>query len=89
MYVNDISCVGDSGDTSFIFYDSGDINKKLVIKNMQVKNSKSNGPFIKIIGKVNELLLENSNITNIKSYGSIIEIQSNEVNFINTIYHFI
>ncbi|KAL6621916.1 hypothetical protein U3516DRAFT_795632 [Neocallimastix sp. 'constans'] len=74
--VKDFECIGDGGDTSFILYDSGEANFKMTIKNFRIQDGISNGPLIKIIGNSNEFLFENSNITNIISYGSFISNES-------------
>ncbi|OUM59805.1 hypothetical protein PIROE2DRAFT_14573 [Piromyces sp. E2] len=76
---DNITCLGDSGDTSFILYDSGEIEKRLSIKNLHVRNSVTNGPLIKLIGKQNEFYIEHSEINDIYSYGSIIENLSKKV----------
>jgi len=46
------------------------------IKNLRIHDGISNGPLIKIIGNYNEILLEDSRINNIVSYGSIISNES-------------
>ncbi|ORX45341.1 hypothetical protein BCR36DRAFT_358228, partial [Piromyces finnis] len=74
--VEDIQCIGDSDNTSFILFNSGEKYKYLDITNMKIQNSISNGPFIKICGDNNEISIKNSFIKNIRSYGSIIENQS-------------
>ncbi|ORX51109.1 hypothetical protein BCR36DRAFT_288589, partial [Piromyces finnis] len=76
---NDITCIGDRGDSSFILYDSSENDVNMEINNLIGKNSQSNGPFIKIIGDSASIIINNSYINNIKSYGSIIDIFSNKV----------
>lgn len=83
LFVKNISCSGEGGASSFLFFNSGEEEKKLIIKNMKVMNSKSNGPFIKINGFSNEFLMENATITDIISYGSIIDNSSFKVNLKN------
>jgi len=51
----------------------------LNITNSNIKNSFSNGPFIKIIGNSNRFLLENTLINNITSYGPILQNTSKNV----------
>jgi len=53
------------------------------IKNLKTQNGISNGPLIKIIGNNNEILLEDSYINNIISYGSIISNESENVIYNN------
>ncbi|ORX63531.1 hypothetical protein BCR32DRAFT_273406 [Anaeromyces robustus] len=71
--IENASCVGDSGDTSFIIFDTGESEKSLNINNLNLKNSLSNGPFIKIKGFSSKVTIKNSNINNVRSYGSVIE----------------
>jgi len=77
---SNITCVGDSGDSSFILYDSGETNGKISIDNLKGKFSQSNGPFIKIIGNSNSFIINNSTMNNIQSYGPIIKVSSDKVN---------
>ncbi|ORY47563.1 hypothetical protein LY90DRAFT_10045 [Neocallimastix californiae] len=78
LYINNleaknIKCIGDSGDTSFILFDSGEAENSFEIKNVIIKDSVSNGSFIKIIGNSNIVNISNSTVSNIKSYGPIID----------------
>ncbi|KAG4092835.1 hypothetical protein H8356DRAFT_1081867 [Neocallimastix lanati (nom. inval.)] len=72
-----ISCVGDGGNTSMILFDSNNIDdfKKFHIYGLNVTNSFSNGPLIKTIGNYIEMILDDSdsNINKIKTYGPVIE----------------
>jgi len=77
-----IKCLGDGSDTSFILFDSGEIKKRLSINNLYAHNISSNGPLIKIIGNNNEFNMENSEINNIFSFGSVIDNLSEKVNYI-------
>ncbi|KAG4085267.1 hypothetical protein H8356DRAFT_1298496 [Neocallimastix lanati (nom. inval.)] len=71
--IENIKCNGEGKDSSFIFFDSGEDHKKLTILNSNIKDSISNGPFIKAIGNSNDMIIRNTNINNITSYGSVIE----------------
>ncbi|KAL6599709.1 hypothetical protein U3516DRAFT_643530 [Neocallimastix sp. 'constans'] len=64
---------GDAGEASFISFESREENQKLILKNISIDNGKSNGPFIKIKGNSNVIDIEDSNISNVKSYGAIIK----------------
>ncbi|OUM57725.1 hypothetical protein PIROE2DRAFT_17194 [Piromyces sp. E2] len=55
---------------------NGEVHKKLSINNAKIRNSISNGSFIKIVGDSNEITINNSYINNIKAYGQIIENKS-------------
>ena len=77
--IENISCNGDSGETSFILFDSGEEYKSLLIENLNAKSVQSNGSFIKIKGDTNEILIKNSNFSEIVSFGSIIENKSKKV----------
>lgn len=73
MEIEDIKCVGDGEKTSFLLFDSGEARRTININNIHIKNSISNGPFIKFIGDLSEVNINNSEISNIISYGSIIK----------------
>jgi len=88
MDVDNVSLIGDRGDTSFLLYDSEDLNTTLSIKNMYISNCVSNGPFIKIKGISNQFIMEDSVITDVNSYGSIIENISKNVIIIFIINYF-
>jgi len=77
--VTDVKCIGENGNTSFILFDSGENSKKLSISNSKIINNKSNDSFIKIIGYSNDLIIENTKINNIVSYGPIIKNTSTKV----------
>jgi len=83
--IENISCNGDSGETSFILFDSGEEYKSLLIENLNAKSVQSNGSFIKIKGDTNEILIKNSNFSEIVSFGSIIENKSKKTK--QTIYN--
>jgi len=51
------------------------------MENIEFKNIKSNGSFIKITGEFNEFSIKDSTIENIISFGSIIDIESENVLF--------
>ncbi|KAG4092818.1 hypothetical protein H8356DRAFT_950126 [Neocallimastix lanati (nom. inval.)] len=78
-----ISCVGDGSNTSMILFDSNNIDdfKKIHIFGLNVINSFSNGPLIKTIGNYVEMIIDDSNINKIKTYGPIIETKTNKLNF--------
>ncbi|OUM63409.1 hypothetical protein PIROE2DRAFT_10069, partial [Piromyces sp. E2] len=62
MEVNNITCIGDGGDTSLIYFDSGTSEKSIILNNLNINNVYSNGSLIKIIGDNNEVKMENSHI---------------------------
>jgi len=74
-----IKCVGDGENVSFINFNSGEANKIMKINNINIKNSFSNGPFIKITGNSNDVEIINSSIYNISSFGPIIMCNSKKV----------
>ncbi|OUM69251.1 hypothetical protein PIROE2DRAFT_2960, partial [Piromyces sp. E2] len=73
LYAQDIICYGESGDSSIILFDSNTEIKELKINNINISNSFTNGPAIKITGISNEIYINNLNISNVKSYGPIID----------------
>ena len=77
--IENVRCIGDERDTSFLLFNSGDTKKKMHINGLNVKNCRLNGSFIKIEGNSNELELNNMNINNIISYGPILESISENV----------
>jgi len=82
LEADNISCVGDSEDTSIILFDSNELGNSLTINNLNIKNSSSNGSFIKIIGNTSEVTIKNSNLNGLISYGSLIDnlsIKSNNI----------
>jgi len=79
LEVEDLKCVGDIDNSSFILFDSGESEKLFNINNMNIKNSVSNGSFIKIRGYSNIINIKNSVIENVQSSGSIIENESKNV----------
>ncbi|OUM68068.1 hypothetical protein PIROE2DRAFT_4352 [Piromyces sp. E2] len=88
--VENISCIGEENDASFILLNSGEIKSKLTIKNSKMINNNSNGSFIRINGESSELILENTTFDNIISYGSVIQSESkmlklsiSKINFTN------
>jgi len=87
--VDNISCTGDNGFSSFILFNSEYSDNTLNIANSNFRNSFSNGPFIKIVGNTNKFILENTSINNITSYGPIIENNSIKVfNFFISFFFF-
>ncbi|OUM69480.1 hypothetical protein PIROE2DRAFT_2569 [Piromyces sp. E2] len=78
--IDNISCVGDKDDTSFILFNSGEDIKSLSIDHAKITNNISNGPFIKVIGDNNEFTLKNMEIKNNELYGSIIVNESKKSN---------
>ncbi|ORY85198.1 hypothetical protein LY90DRAFT_663470 [Neocallimastix californiae] len=80
LEAENISCIGDSDDSAFILFDSGELYRTLIINHLNLRNCTSNGPLIKFIGTTNELLIKKSNFINVSSYGPIIENFSNTVN---------
>jgi len=80
LEVDNVHCIGDIDNTSLILFNSGELHKQLSINNSIIKNSITNGSFIKILGDTNEIIINNTNINNIKAYGQIIENSSNKVN---------
>jgi len=88
---SDITCIGDGGDTYFITFDSGEKEtKNFIIKNSHFQNIISNGSFFKITGDSNIISFQNTTITNVKTYGSVIDNKSKKVikliQFFNEIY---
>jgi len=79
MEVDNIKCMDDTEHTSFIVFDSGENNNKLIIKNLTIQNSYSNGSVIKINGESNEINVIDSNINHVTSYDSIIKNRSLKV----------
>ena len=79
LEANNVSCLGEGDDTSFILFDSGENENILSLRNMKINNCMSNGSFIKILGINNNILIENSNFINNYSYGPIIDNNSNKV----------
>jgi len=79
LEANNILCIGDGDATSFLLYNSYESDSQLFINDLNISNSKSNGPFIKILGESNNVIIENSNIENVESFGSIIKNASNKV----------
>jgi hypothetical protein len=80
LKANNIYCLGESGTTSFILFDSGEDKKELTIKNMNAYDFVLNGPFLKVEGDLSEVKLDYVNINDMKSYGSIIKINSRKSN---------
>jgi len=76
MTVQNIKCTGDSGNSAFILFDSGELYKNLTIENLHVIDSISNGAFIKIIGNTNYITFNNFTFQSNKSYGPIISNES-------------
>ncbi|OUM63858.1 hypothetical protein PIROE2DRAFT_9527 [Piromyces sp. E2] len=76
---NNITSIGDNSDASFILYDSSENKGKIEINKLNGNNSLSNGSFIKIIGNSNSIIINNSSINNIISYGPVIKVSSEKV----------
>ncbi|ORX77656.1 hypothetical protein BCR32DRAFT_295479 [Anaeromyces robustus] len=70
MNIENVSCYGDG---SFILFETGDAENRLTIKNLNIKKSNFNGPFIKLEGNYGEVIFENSNLSDVNTYGSIIK----------------
>jgi len=85
--VANVTCNGGSGDSSLIFFDSGSSFKKITLNQVNIKKLYSNGSLIIIKGDSNQLSISNSNINEVKSYGSVIDNVSKKVkiNFILSI----
>jgi len=86
IYINNLevinlSCIGDSSDSSLILFDSGTTNSSLSITNLKVKYSFSNGSLIKTIGNESTITIKNSTLSNLVTYGSTIDISSIKVFF--------
>ncbi|ORX49040.1 hypothetical protein BCR36DRAFT_413035 [Piromyces finnis] len=83
--VDNVSCTGDGGESSFMLYDSDEsINSRLQINNLYTKNCVLNGSFIKVKGKVNEIDIHNSSFNRIDSYGPTIQCISHKTAFTMT-----
>ncbi|ORX87900.1 hypothetical protein BCR32DRAFT_274109 [Anaeromyces robustus] len=74
--ISDIICKGDQSDSSFIYFNSYDTTSSLNISNTIISNSYSNGPFIRVNGDINKINFENLKVSNISSYGQLIENNS-------------
>jgi len=79
MEVDNVTCLGEGGDTSLIIFDSGSSYNSMIINNLNVKNVHSNGPLVKIKGDHNEIKIENSQINDTILYGSVIESTTKKV----------
>ena len=74
-----IICNGDGGDSSLILFDSGEVKKKIELYNLNINNCSTNGPLIKIIGNHNEVIIKDTIINNVNSFGPLIENNSEKV----------
>jgi len=83
-----IKCTGDSGESSLILFNSGDMSHKLDISNLNVQKCSTNGPLISITGNSNEISIRDSTFENNNSYGSGIKNDSTKssVSISNLIY---
>ncbi|ORX56018.1 hypothetical protein BCR36DRAFT_346535 [Piromyces finnis] len=72
IIAEDLSNIGDMGDASCFYFNSGEDEKNLNFKNIYIKDGRSNGPFFKIQGYNNLVNIKNTIFSNITSYGSII-----------------
>ncbi|ORX42861.1 hypothetical protein BCR36DRAFT_150195 [Piromyces finnis] len=77
--IENVFCVGDSGDTSLILYDSGEKEKVFDINDMNINVAYSNGPLIKLLGKNTNIILKDIKIENTHSFGSIIDNDSDNL----------
>ena len=73
MTVQNVSCVGDGGNSIFINYDSNNTKKQLLIDGILFKNITTNGSIIKIRGNDSNIIIKNSKFINNTSYGPIID----------------
>jgi len=89
LKIMDIKCTGDSGESSLILFDSGELLKNMTLSNITIKRCIANGPLIRIMGDTNEIFLNDTIIENNKSYGSIIKNTSSKVTINLYIYKFI
>ncbi|ORX46842.1 hypothetical protein BCR36DRAFT_356203 [Piromyces finnis] len=80
MEVENLKCTDDIDHASFIVFDSGEIEKSILINNVSINNSHSNGPFIKINGESTQINILNSSINHVSSYDSIIKNNSKKSN---------
>jgi len=80
LTAENIRCLGDGDTGSFILFNSGETNRTMVINNLNVKKSFSNGSFIKIIGNSNQVEITDSSIDRIRSFGPIIKNDSKNKN---------
>jgi len=71
--ITDIKCTGDSGESSLILFDSGELLQNMVLSNIIIKRCIANGPLVKIMGDTNEIFINDTTIEDNKSYGSIIK----------------
>ena len=72
-------CNGDDGDSSLILFNSGEAEKKIELYNLNINNCSTNGPLIKITGSHNEVIIKDTIINNVNSYGLLIENNSEKV----------
>jgi len=73
-----ISCVGDSEDSSLIKYTSSDYGNSLILDGITIKNCNSNGDLIVINGNNSFVNISNVTINDVSSYGSLLNNMSTE-----------
>jgi len=79
LKIENIKCTGDSGESSLILFDSGELSQIIDISNLNINDCTSNGPLIRIIGDTNQIYIKDSYIDNNNSFGSIIKNTSSNV----------
>jgi len=75
--VNDIKLIGE--DSSLIYMDDSDFHKNILINNLNIKDSISNGAFLKFCGSSNEIKLNNISFQSVRSHQPLIYNQSKKV----------
>ncbi|OUM60982.1 hypothetical protein PIROE2DRAFT_13143 [Piromyces sp. E2] len=81
LEATNITCYGESGDSSLILFDSNYVQKNLKLNDININNCHTNGPIIKIKGNSNDVYINKLNITNVKSYGPLLDNLSDNVNY--------
>jgi len=76
--LNNVKCLGNG---SLFLFGSEDNELNIEISEMNGNNCITNGSFIKVIGKRNNVVIEDSNLINISSYGPVIDNISKTVNY--------
>ncbi|OUM57795.1 hypothetical protein PIROE2DRAFT_17108, partial [Piromyces sp. E2] len=71
--MSNIKCIGNSS----VFLFESDENEMIIdLNNLNVNSCVSNGPFMKTLGNNNHIVIKDSNLSNISSYGPVIDFSS-------------
>jgi len=79
MKVEDVKCIGNANDSTFIRFESNEKTNLLEIDDLNIKNVFSHGSFITFEGPSNQLILKNSNIYYSNFYGPFLKKKSEKV----------